>query len=256
MGSVSDGTTTDIRYVSRTVDVSFEEAVALSREFESMDASSVLRWAVERFGSQVTLASSFGAEDVVLIDLLAQIDPKAKIFVLDTGRLHQETYDVMEQCRQRYGVSFDVYFPKSESVEELLSHKGPNSFYQSIENRKECCGIRKVEPLRRALDGKKAWITGLRRAQAVTRASLPKAEIDFTHGGILKLNPLAEWSEEQVWAHIRANDVPYNALHDAGFPSIGCAPCTRAIKPGEDVRAGRWWWETPEQKECGLHVKA
>jgi phosphoadenosine phosphosulfate reductase len=221
-----------------------------------MDASSVLRWAVERFGSQVTLASSFGAEDVVLIDLLAQIDPKAKIFVLDTGRLHQETYDVMEQCRQRYGVSFDVYFPKSESVEELLSHKGPNSFYQSIENRKECCGIRKVEPLRRALDGKKAWITGLRRAQAVTRASLPKAEIDFTHGGILKLNPLAEWSEEQVWAHIRANDVPYNALHDAGFPSIGCAPCTRAIKPGEDVRAGRWWWETPEQKECGLHVKA
>jgi phosphoadenosine phosphosulfate reductase len=243
-------------YVIKQVEATFEEAVRLSREFENADAPAVLRWALSTFGRNVALACSFGAEDVVLVDLIAKIDPNAHIFVLDTGRLHQETYDVMEKCRERYGVQFTSYFPQTQSVEDLIRLKGPNSFYQSIDNRKECCGIRKVEPLRRALTGQQAWITGLRRAQAVTRSSLPKVEMDFTHGGIYKLNPLAEWSEEQVWAYIRANDVPYNALHDAGFPSIGCAPCTRAVAPGEDVRAGRWWWETPEQKECGLHVKA
>ena len=255
-GSVFEGARGPVGYVSRTVDVSFEQAISLSREHERSDAATVLRWALDRFGSDAALACSFGAEDVVLLDLLARIDPTARVFVLDTGRLPQETYHVMEQCRNRYGIAFETYHPAAQSVEQLLTAKGPNSFYRSIEARQECCGIRKVEPLRRALANRKAWFTGLRRSQAVTRAALPKFEIDFAHGGILKINPLAEWTEEQVWAHIRANDVPYNALHDIGFPSIGCVPCTRAIKPGEDIRAGRWWWENPEQKECGLHVKA
>lgn len=218
-------------------------------------AEEVVRWALDQFGYDVTFACSFGAEDVVLVDMIARIDPKARMFVLDTGRLHQETYDTMERCREKYDIEFETYHPRMEEAQRLLSTKGANSFYASIENRKECCGIRKVEPLRRALEGKKAWITGLRRAQAVTRTSLPKVEIDETHGGIFKINPIAEWSEEDVWAYIRANGVPYNVLHDHGFPSIGCAPCTRAIAPGEDVRAGRWWWENPEQKECGLHVR-
>ena len=224
-------------------------------QLRNASAQEVLKWALDTFGCDVTLACSFGAEDVVLVDMIAKIDPKARMFVLDTGRLHQETYDVMERCREKYGVEFETLHPNTIAVEQLLSTKGPNSFYASIENRKECCGIRKVEPLRRALSGKRAWITGLRRAQAVTRVDLPKVEIDETHEGIFKINPLAEWSQEDVWSYIREHGVPYNVLHDQGFPSIGCACCTRAVAPGEDIRAGRWWWENPEQKECGLHVK-
>jgi len=218
-------------------------------------ADDVLAWAIQQYGSGLTLACSFGAEDVVLIDLLTRIIPNPNIFVLDTGRLHQETYDVMDACRARYGIEFEIFTPKTDDLQNLLRAKGPNSFYTSIENRKECCGIRKVEPLRRALTNKSAWITGLRRAQAVTRTTLPKVEKDDQHGGIAKINPLADWAEQDVWDYIRAHNVPYNALHDQGFPSIGCAPCTRAIQPGEDVRAGRWWWESPEHKECGLHPK-
>ncbi len=218
-------------------------------------AEETVRWALETFGRDVTFACSFGAEDVVLVDIIAKIDPSARMFVLDTGRLHQETYDAMDRCRQRYGIEFETMHPAMDAVQRLLSTKGPNSFYDSIENRKECCGIRKVEPLRRALAGKRAWITGLRRAQSVTRTELPKIELDETHDDIFKINPLAEWSVEDVWAYIKENGVPYNTLHDRGFPSIGCAPCTRAIAPGEDLRAGRWWWENPDQKECGLHVR-
>lgn len=227
----------------------------LNAQYEALPPQALLQWAVEQFGNRVALACSFGAEDVALVDMLVEITPQPRIFVLDTGRLHQETYDVMERCRQRYRIEFEVYFPQTELVEQLLRTKGANSFYLSVENRKECCHIRKVEPLGRALQGLQAWITGLRRQQAVTRASVPKIEVDDAHGGILKLNPLANWSEQQVWDYIRAHNVPYNVLHDRGFPSIGCVPCTRAIQPGEDIRAGRWWWETPEQKECGLHVK-
>lgn len=227
----------------------------LNAQFEMQPPQALLQWAVEQFGDRVALACSFGAEDVALVDMLVKIAPEPRIFVLDTGRLHQETYDVMERCRQRYHIEFEVYFPQTALVEQLLRTKGANSFYLSVENRKECCHIRKVEPLGRALQGLQAWITGLRRQQAVTRASIPKIEVDSAHGGILKLNPLADWSEAQVWDYIRAHHVPYNVLHDRGFPSIGCVPCTRAIQPGEDIRAGRWWWETPEQKECGLHVK-
>lgn len=227
----------------------------LNAQYEALPPQALLQWAVEQFGNRVALACSFGAEDVVLVDMLVKITPQPRIFVLDTGRLHQETYDVMERCRQRYHIEFEVYFPQTALVEQLLRTKGANSFYLSVENRKECCHIRKVEPLGRALQGLQAWITGLRRQQAVTRANVPKIEVDDAHGAILKLNPLADWSEQQVWDYIRAHNVPYNVLHDRGFPSIGCAPCTRAVQPGEDIRAGRWWWETPEQKECGLHVK-
>lgn len=227
----------------------------LNQRFEPLTPQDLLRWALETYGRDVALACSFGAEDVALVDMLARLDATARIFVLDTGRLHEETYQVMDRCRERYGIEFEIYNPQTADLQAMLRTKGPLSFYESIENRKECCGIRKVEPLRRALSDKRAWITGLRRAQAVTRVSLPKIEVDDTHGGILKLNPLATWSEEDVWQYIRVNGVPYNKLHDQGFPSIGCAPCTRAIRPGEDVRAGRWWWESPELKECGLHVK-
>ena len=234
---------------------SSEDVVDLNRRFADSTAQEIVQWAVDSFGTNVTLASSFGAEDVVLVDILAKLAQKPRIFILDTGRLHQETYDVIEKVRAKYGIEFEFYFPKTGDAEELLRAKGPNSFYDSVENRKECCYIRKVEPLNRALSTADAWITGLRRGQSVTRTGLDVVEIDAGHGGILKINPLINWSEQDVWDYIKANDVPYNALHDKGFPSIGCAPCTRAISPGEDLRAGRWWWESPEHKECGLHIK-
>lgn len=232
--------------------MSFDIA-ASNQEFEKKTAEALLKWALEKFPKTV-LASSFGAEDVVLIDMLVKLNPKARIFTLDTGRLNEETYDVMERIRRKYKISIESYFPDAAKVESLERAKGFYSFRDSIENRKECCGIRKVEPLNRALKGVDGWITGLRREQAVTRTDVKKIEKDETHGGILKFNPLADWTEKQVWDYIKTNQVPYNALHDAGYPSIGCAPCTRAIKPGEDVRAGRWWWENPEHKECGLHL--
>ena len=222
---------------------------------ESKTAQEVVRWAIEQFGDRVALASSFGAEDVAVIHMLAAVSPKPRIFTLDTGRLNQETYDVMDKIREKYHVAIEVMFPKAEAVEQMVRERGLNLFYHSVENRKLCCGIRKVEPLNRALAELDAWITGLRRAQAVTRTSIPKVEVDAAHHNMIKVNPLADWSEAQVWEYIRAHGVPYNPLHDQGYPSIGCAPCTRAIKPGEDIRAGRWWWEAPEQKECGLHVK-
>jgi phosphoadenosine phosphosulfate reductase len=179
-----------------------------------------------------------------------------RVFALDTGRLHPETYEVMEEVRRRYGVRIESYFPERESVEALVREKGLFSFRLSVAERKECCAIRKVEPLRRALQGRAAWVTGLRREQSVTRADVEVLEMDEAHGGIAKLNPLAAWSEAQVWEYARAHRVPTNVLHARGFPSIGCAPCTRAIAPGEDPRAGRWWWEAPEHKECGLHLRA
>jgi phosphoadenosine phosphosulfate reductase len=218
-------------------------------------AQEVLAWALKTYGDKLALACSFGAEDMVLVDMLAKLDPKARIFTLDTGRLAQETYNVMDEAQEKYGLKFEVFFPQTSPVEEMEREHGPNLFYRSIELRKLCCNVRKMEPLRRAFGGLDAWITGLRREQAVTRTAVDKVEQD--HGNqLIKANPLADWSEEQVWAYIKENNVPYNKLHDQGYPSIGCAPCTRAVAPGEDVRAGRWWWETPEQKECGLHAKS
>lgn len=227
-----------------------------AQRFDSSDAETLLRWGIETF-PRIAFASSFGAEDVAVIDLLSRVDPEHRvtIFTLDTGRLHEETYEVMDRIREKYGVRVVSYFPARESVEKLEREKGFYSFRQSVENRKECCGIRKVEPLNRALAGQDAWITGLRREQAVTRTILPKVEPDAAHGGMAKLNPIADWTTQQVWDTIREHQVPYNRLHDLNFPSIGCSPCTRAIRPGEDIRAGRWWWEMPEHKECGLHIK-
>ena len=223
-------------------------------EFDRKTAEEVLKFALEKFGNKVALASSFGAEDVVLIDLMSNIDKNANIFTLDTKRLHKETYESAERIKKKYGVKIKAYFPDKKKVEELERTKGLFSFRESIENRKECCNIRKVEPLKRALAGLDAWITGLRKDQVVTRANIHKIEIDEAHNKIIKFNPLADWTEKQVWSYIKKNDVPYNKLHDKSFPSIGCEPCTRAVKPGEDFRAGRWWWEKPEKRECGLHI--
>jgi len=220
---------------------------------EAASPQAILQWALERWHPRVALACSFGAEDVVLVDMLAALRPDARVFMLDTARLHDEVYDVAERIRKRYGLTIEIYFPDAEAVEALARESGFYSFRDSIEARKQCCRVRKIEPLRRALSGLDAWITGLRREQSTTRTAVGKVELDQANGGIAKLNPLADWSEQQVWAYIAEHEVPYNALHDRGFPSIGCAPCTRAIAPGEDVRAGRWWWELPELKECGLH---
>lgn len=202
-----------------------------------------------------TFASSYGAEDMVLMDLICKFAPEIEIFTLDTGRLPKETYTVMQEAKARYDVDVRVYFPEAADVEQYVTKHGPNAFYDSVELRKQCCGMRKVKPLGRALAGKDAWLTGMRRSQAVTRSELPVSERDEDHG-LQKFSPLTDWSNGDVWAYIRAFDVPYNKLHDHGFASIGCEPCTRAITAGEDIRAGRWWWENPESKECGLHVKA
>jgi len=233
--------------------LSEEEIKQINPQFDNQTPQDLLRWALDRFHPQITLACSFGVEDVALIDMLTKVHKTPRVFCLDTGRLHQETYDVMDQIRSKYGIQIEIHFPNQEAVEKMVRTKGINLFYHSVENRHECCGVRKVEPLNRALTGMKAWITGLRKAQSVTRTSISRIEIDLPHGGIAKLNPLIDWTEQQVWDYVKKNQVPYNRLHEQGFPSIGCAPCTRAIQPGEDIRAGRWWWENPENKECGLH---
>ncbi|MCC6072722.1 phosphoadenylyl-sulfate reductase [Massilia sp. GCM10020059] len=203
--------------------------------------------------SPAVFASSLAAEDMVLTDLILKAQLPIAIFSLETGRLHPETLAVLDAVNAKYGYDVQLYRPQTEAVDAYVAQNGKDAFYNSIEMRRECCRIRKVEPLGRALAGNKAWVTGQRRAQSATRSDLAIEEDDPAHG-MVKFNPLADWSEDDVWNYIRANDVPYNALHDQGFPSIGCAPCTRAVQPGEDVRAGRWWWENPESKECGLHI--
>jgi phosphoadenosine phosphosulfate reductase len=208
---------------------------------------------IARDFSPAVFASSLAAEDMVLTDLILKAALPIGIFSLETGRLHKETLDVLDKVKAHYGTEIALFRPQPELVEEYVSKNGLNAFYDSVEMRKECCRIRKVEPLGRALNGKKAWITGQRRAQSTTRAELAVQEDDTAHG-MAKFNPLADWSEQDVWEYIRENQVPYNSLHDRGYPSIGCEPCTRAIQPGEDIRAGRWWWENPESKECGLHL--
>ena len=199
------------------------------------------------------LASSLGAEDMVVTDAILSAGLPIAIFTLETGRLHRETLDLLERVRSHYGHEIEAFGPDPDAMTRYVKEQGLNAFYESVDLRKRCCHIRKVEPLARALAGRDAWITGLRREQSVTRTDLPLHEHDSVHG-IPKFNPLADWSEAEVWACIRARAVPYNALHDRGYPSIGCEPCTRAIRPGEDVRAGRWWWESSNAKECGLHV--
>lgn len=203
--------------------------------------------------SPAVFASSLAAEDMVLTDMILKAKLPIGIFSLETGRLHQETLAVLDKVKARYDHDITLYRPQPEAVAAYVEQNGLNAFYNSVEMRRECCRIRKVEPLGRALAGNKAWITGQRRAQSTTRAELHVQEDDAAHA-MTKFNPLADWSEQDVWDYLRANDVPYNALHDQGYPSIGCEPCTRAVQPGEDVRAGRWWWENPDSKECGLHM--
>jgi phosphoadenosine phosphosulfate reductase len=200
------------------------------------------------------LASSLSAEDMVITDVILRHGLGIEIFTLDTQRLHADTLNVIPAIRKRYGHDMRVFRPEPEAVTEYVVKFGRDAFYESAELRKRCCHIRKVEPLNRALEGKEAWITGQRRDQAVTRSELKVQEYDAARGKV-KFNPLADWSEDEVWTYIRAFDVPYNALHDQGYRSIGCAPCTRPTVAGEDVRAGRWWWEQPEARECGLHVE-
>ena len=218
-------------------------------------AAAVAQHANGRSDDQASLvmASSLGAEDMVLTDLILRGDLPIQIFTLDTGRLHEQTLRVLARTRETYGRAIRVFFPAAPDVETLVATQGINGFYDSVDARKACCRARKVLPLQRALAGRQAWITGLRREQSPTRAELQAAGWDADHG-IAKWSPLADWTDAEIWAYLRSHKVPYNALHDQGFLSIGCAPCTRAVQPGEDARAGRWWWEHPETKECGLHV--
>lgn len=219
----------------------------------SLNTSDLIKYILENH-KNVALSSSLGAEDQVLTDMILKVNKNSKVFTLDTGRLHSETYKVMDETNLKYGVKLDIFFPKFDSVENLYKTQGVNGHFESIQNRKNCCNIRKIEPLKRALKGVDIWITGLRASQSITREDMPIIEWDENFK-VIKLNPLINWSENQVWEYIKANKVPYNKLHDKGYPSIGCEPCTRAIKEGEDIRAGRWWWEDPEHKECGLHKK-
>lgn len=229
-------------------------AQKLNEDLQNKTTQEVVAFFLENYKGRVALSSSLAAEDQTLTDIMLKQDKEARIFTLDTGRLHPETYDVMDATNLKYNIKIDVYFPNEQNVQELYKTQGVNGHYESIDKRKNCCFVRKIEPLQRALKDLDVWITGLRATQSVTRTEMPLVEYDANFD-VIKVNPIINWSEEDVWDYIKENRVPYNKLHDQGFPSIGCAPCTRAVKDGEDVRAGRWWWENPEHKECGLHKK-
>ena len=226
----------------------------LNTKFEDADTLQILDYFLKTYDTNIAFASSLGAEDQVITEMMAGINPNARIFTLDTGRTFPESYELIEKTNARYKINIQIFFPEREQVEKMVNKNGVNLFYESIENRKQCCHIRKIEPLKRALQGLEVWISGLRRSQSVTRTDIKIVEWDQGNG-LIKINPLINWTEKQVWDYIKEKNIPYNKLHDKGFPSIGCQPCTRAIEPGEDVRAGRWWWEHPDHKECGLHVK-
>jgi phosphoadenosine phosphosulfate reductase len=224
----------------------------LNQRFNNQPAVEVLSSFIRNYKDKIGFSTSLGLEDQAITQMIAGIDPEIYMFTLDTGRMFPETYDLLDLTQQRYKVKIKVFFPEQKAVEEMVSSRGINLFYQSIENRKLCCRIRKIEPLKRALGKVDFWISGLRREQSVTREELSLVEWDKLNNKI-KINPLIDWKSEDLWDYIRHNNIPYNPMHDHGFPSIGCQPCTRAIEPGEDIRAGRWWWENPEMKECGLH---
>jgi len=231
-----------------------EKVQQINQLLSGKTSTEVLQWFLKEFDGKVAFSTSLGVEDQVITHMIAGIDKSAGIFTLDTGRVFPETYDLMDITAKKYDLTIRVMFPDASKVEEMVNAKGINLFYESIENRKLCCNIRKIEPLKRAFKGLDAWICGLRREQSVTRKDLQLVEWDEMNG-LIKVNPLIDWTEEQVWDFIKLHNVPYNKLHDQGFPSIGCQPCTRAILPAEDVRAGRWWWDNPETRECGLHKK-
>lgn len=226
---------------------------SIKNKIKGKSPQEVITWFLQEFKGKIALSNSMGAEDQVLTDMICKIDKSTPIFTLDTGRIFPETYDLIDRSNQRYGIQIQVFFPDAEEVETMVNEKGVNLFFNSIENRKQCCHVRKIKPLKRAFTGLDVWICGLRREQSITRTEVDILEWD-ENNGLLKLNPLVDWTEDQMWNYMKEHKVPYNRLHDQGFPSIGCQPCTRAIQKGEDVRAGRWWWEDPNSKECGLHV--
>ncbi len=229
------------------------EAGELSVLFEAEPPQELLSWALDRFHPRVSLSIGGATEGMVILDMAWRIRRDLRVFTLDTGRLPQETHDLVERIRERYGIAVEVQIPDATQVQKMVQRNGTNLMYSSVDLRLLCCQVRKVLPLNRYLNGVDAWITGIRREQWATRSNIRKLELDHDHGGIVKVNPLADWTKEEVWDYIRVNEVPYNALYDKGFTSIGCAPCTRAIEPGEPDRAGRWWWETDAPKECGIH---
>jgi phosphoadenosine phosphosulfate reductase len=229
-------------------------AEELNEKLGKKEPDEIMSWFLANYPGKVVLGTSLGAEDQVLLDMMSKCCSNFTVFTLDTGRLFPETYDLIDITNKKYGITINVFFPDNRQVEEMVNKKGINLFYDSIENRKQCCYLRKVEPLKRALPGNKVWITGLRKDQSLNRFNTKLVEWDDTYQ-LMRVSPLLNWNEKQVWTYIKANTVPYNPLHDKGYPSIGCQPCTRAIKPGEDIRAGRWWWESPEHNECGIHVK-
>jgi phosphoadenosine phosphosulfate reductase len=231
-----------------------ENISVLNKKYEISTAEELLKDFLLNYNDKIALSSSLGFEDQVLTHMVCAIDKETKIFTLDTGRLFPETYDLIHRTNQKYGIRIQIYFPNAAEVEKMVTEKGINLFYESIENRKLCCGIRKINLLKRAFEGLQVWICGLRSEQSITRKDVQLIEWDKANN-LIKLNPLIHWTENQVRDYIKENKIPYNPLHDKGFPSIGCQPCTRSIMPGEDVRAGRWWWENPETKECGLHKR-
>ncbi|PIQ35282.1 MAG: phosphoadenylyl-sulfate reductase [Bacteroidetes bacterium CG18_big_fil_WC_8_21_14_2_50_41_14] len=223
-------------------------------QLSGASAQQIVAFFLDKFKGKIALSTSLGLEDQVLTQMVAETAPSTRIFTLDTGRLFPEAYDLMDRTSKKYKINLEVFFPNAHEVEEMVAKKGINLFYDSIENRKLCCRLRKLVPLARAMQGLDAWITGLRREQSVTRENMQAVEWDASNN-MLKINPLIDWTESQTWDYIKEHKIPVNPLHKKGFASIGCQPCTRAIEPGEEVRAGRWWWENPETKECGLHKK-
>lgn len=229
------------------------EAGELAVHFDDKEPEDLLEWAFERFGDRLAIITSFQIDTLVLLDMAHQINPNVRVITVDTGRLPQETHDLIDRVRDKYKIEIEVRYPEAAHVEQMVRRKGVNLFRESVPMRLLCCHIRKVLPLQKALEDLDAWITGLRRDQWATRANIRKVDLDHDHGGIVKLNPLADWSHDDVWAYARAYDVPTHPLYEKGYSSIGCIPCTRPLQPGEDSRAGRWWWETNAPKECGMH---
>jgi thioredoxin-dependent adenylylsulfate APS reductase len=221
--------------------------------FEHADARELLAWALERFHPRMAISAAGGVDGMALLDMAWRINPEVRVFTLDTGRLPPETYTLFEEIRERYGIDVEFEVPDAATVSQMMTAEGPNLMYRSTELRLRCCEVRKVEPLKRKLATLDAWVAGLRREQWASRRNIAKVELDRDHGGIVKLNPLADWTLDRVWDYVRSNEVPYHELFDAGYTSIGCLPCTRPVQPGEPERAGRWWWETNVDKECGIH---
>ncbi len=229
------------------------EVGELGLHFEDKPAEEVIRWALGTFHPRIAISSSFQAEDMVTLHIAWKVNPSVRVFTLDTGRLPQQTFDLIDEVRKKYNLNIEIVFPRADEVEGMVNQYGANLFYEDVKLRLLCCEIRKVRPLNEVLGQLDAWITGLRREQWASRVNIRKIEVDSDHGGIIKVNPLADWTHEEVWDYIKSNDIPYNKLYDMGYTSIGCAPCTRPVKPGEPLRAGRWWWEKEAPKECGMH---